>query len=321
MTTTTVDSVLRDALAIRTPEQVAADIIAKVMDARRKAEAAKAEAELARVKSAKPEPAKPETKSGPRLHYKFAFLRAAMAAGVDAVILVGPAGSGKTTAARMAAQELGRKFEATSFGPTTSKADLFGFIDAQGQYRDTGLVRAARDGGVFLGDEIDAGHAGVVVGLNMVTANPVFSTPQGMVEKHGNFVAVFGANTFGTGANRQYVGRNQLDAASLDRMVVIEWDLDPGLEAEMVGVKGVPSPRFDLAEGGTMSPSEWLKRVWSIRKAIEALGVRHVVSPRATQNGAKLFAKGVGRVHVENAVLWKGMDRDTRLKVEAKAME
>jgi hypothetical protein len=62
-------------------------------------------------------------------------------------------------------------------GPTTSKADLFGFIDANGVYRETGLVRAAQNGGVFLGDELDAGHAGVVTGLNMVLANGHFGTP------------------------------------------------------------------------------------------------------------------------------------------------
>lgn len=315
--TTTVEAVLRDKLATRTPEDLAADIIARVMEARRKEAESAAKAAADKAKGERPEPAKEVNRGGPRVHYKFPLLRAAIAAGVDAIALVGPAGTGKTTAARMAAAELNRRFEATSFGPTTSKADLFGFVDANGVYRDTGLVRAARDGGVFLGDELDAGHPGVVVGLNMVTANPMFACPSGMVEKHRDFVAVFGMNTMGSGANRQYVGRNQLDAASLDRMVLIDWDLDQGLEAAMVGVNGIPSPKFDIAAGGTMANHDWLKRCWQVRKAIESIGVRHIVSPRATQNGARLFSRGVGRVHVESMVLWKGMDSETRSKIEA----
>lgn len=274
-------------------------------------------AQVEQTKPASPVP----TETNRRQHYKFPLLLAAVASGVDAVALVGPAGTGKTTAAASVAAVLTRSFEATSFGPTTSKADLFGFIDANGVYRETGLVRAAKDGGVFLGDELDAGHAGVVTGLNMVLANGHFGTPGGMIEKHPEFVPIFGMNTYGTGANRQYVGRNQLDAASLDRMAVIEWDLDPGLEAEMVGIQGIDSPEFNLAEGGVMDSKAWIARVWTVRKAIELLGIRAIVSPRCTQNGMRLFRAGVGRHHVEAMVLWKGMDADTRARIEAKAKE
>lgn len=268
-----------------------------------------------------PEPQRMPVKFTGRTHFKFGLLRAAIAAGVDAIALVGPAGTGKSTAARQAARMLERPFEAVSFGPTTSKADLFGFVDAGGQYRDTGLVRMARDGGVFLGDELDAGHAGVVVGLNMVTANPSFGTPGGMIDKHAHFVPIFGMNTFGNGANRQYVGRNQLDAATLDRMAVIEWPLDVGLEAEMIGIHGMPSPEFSLGEGGRLEPKDWLVRVWSVRAAVDQLGLRHLVTPRATQNGVRLLAAGVGSRHVEDMTLWKGMDADTRQRVEAKVKE
>ena len=38
--------------------------------------------------------------------------------------------------------------------------------------------------------------------------------------KHEDFVAIGAANTFGAGADAQYVGRNALDAATLDRFRV-----------------------------------------------------------------------------------------------------
>jgi hypothetical protein len=104
-------------------------------------------------------------------------------------------------------------------------------------------------------------------------------------------------------------------------MCVIDWDLDVGLEAEMVGVRGIGSPDFDLCEYGTMTPSQWLARVWTVRRAIEELGIRHIVSPRCSQNGVRLFSAGVGKRHVQEMVLWKGMDADTRARVEAKCRE
>lgn len=264
-------------------------------------------------------PAAPEKPQGATTrHYKFGLLLACAKAGVDGIALVGPAGTGKTTAARMVAENLQRSFEAVSFGPTTSKADLFGYKDAGGTYHDTGLVRAATKGGVFLGDELDAGHPGVAVGMNMVLANPVFSTPVGMVTKHQDFIGIVGMNTYGTGANRQYVGRNQLDAATLDRFVVIEWDLDPAMEAMMVGVT-IQGPKCAIGAGGGMTAAQWLARITAVRAAVNELGIRHIVSPRATLNGVKLFKVGVGRTWVEELVLWKGLDADSRAKVERKA--
>ena len=298
-----------------TVDEVAAEIRQRILDgAPRQVDVVTVPGGPARMPEAAPKAAR-------RMHYKFPLLLASVRAKVDAVALVGPAGTGKTTAAAEVAKALGLPFEPTSFGPTTSKADLFGFIDAGGTYRDTALVRAARDGGVFLGDELDAGNPGVAVGLNMVTANEFFATPVGPIRKSGKFIPLFGLNTYGGGANRQYVGRNQLDAATLDRPVFIEWDLDAGLEAEMIGVCGLSSKRFRMNEGGIPQAKDWLTRIWLVREAVELLGIRHIVSPRATQNGMRLFGAGVGQTHVENMVLWKGLDTDARSRVEAKAME
>jgi len=252
---------------------------------------------------------------GKRGHYLLPLLVAAMKAGVN-VALVGPAGSGKTTAAAMAAEVLGMGFEAVSFGPTTSKSDLFGMRDASGKYHDTGLVRSARDGKVFLGDELDAGHPGIVTGINMVLANGHFNTVDGMLSKHGGFRAVFGMNTYGRGRDRKYVGRNQLDAASLDRLFVVEWGYDWGLTASLSGVPDFPSPELNLAEGGLLSAADWFRRVYGVSRAVEALGLEVIVSPRAVIEGNKLFAAGVGRTHVEAGILWRGMDSATRTKIE-----
>jgi hypothetical protein len=61
--------------------------------------------------------------------------------------------------------------------------------------------------------------------------------------------------------------------------------------------------------------------VWTVRRAVELRGLRVIVSPRCTQNGIRLFRAGVGRKLVEDMVLWKGLDADTRARIEAKTQE
>jgi AAA domain (dynein-related subfamily) len=253
-----------------------------------------------------------------RQHYKFPLLLAAVSQRLN-VMLVGGAGGGKTTVCGVVAEALGLPFEAMSIGPMTSKADFFGFKDATGEYHDTPLVRRATEGGVFLVDEVDTGGGGSMTTTNMVQAlraGEKFATPDGMKEKHKDFLLIAGANTYGQGADRVYVGRNQLDGATLDRYVMIDWDYDEGFEAALCGVSR-PSPKLDLAEGGILTPEQWFDRVIAIRRAVESLKLRVIVSPRANFHGNKLFAAGVGQTHVERCVIWKGMDAATREKVAA----
>lgn len=261
-------------------------------------------------------PGRPEVEMS-RQHERFPLLLQVLACGLN-VLLVGPAGTGKTTAARRAAEALGLGFSCLSVGPQTSKSDLLGFVDAGGTYRESLFVSAYRDGGVFLLDEIDAGNAGVLTVLNAALAGDVMATPIGMVARSPRFLTVAGANTYGQGASRQYVGRNQLDGATLDRFAVLDWPIDEGLEAVMIGLPA-PAPALDLGRGGLIDAAAWLARVRSVRASIEKQQVRAIVSPRATQAGVALLAAGVGRYWTEEMVLWRGMPADARTRVEGGA--
>lgn len=257
------------------------------------------------------------------MHYKFPLLVSAIASGVN-VMLVGPAGSGKTTAAVKAAEALGLKFYGTS--AINSEYKLTGFIDAQGRIVSTAFRKAFEEGGVFLFDEMDASLPGALLAFNAALANDWMDFPDTVVKRHPDFRVVAGCNTYGVGADRQYVGRNQLDAASLDRYAVIDWDYDEALEASFVGApvpRGAPSPKsiHPLAEKDiTPAAHRFLDRVRSVRKAVNELKIRHVVSPRAVLHGSKLLAAGWPQDQVEEAVIWKGLDKDTRSKVAAKAV-
>jgi hypothetical protein len=212
------------------------------------------------------------------------------------VYLVGPAGAGKTHAAEQCAKALNIPFYFT--GAVASEFKLTGFMNAQGVVVRTAFREAYENGGLFLFDEIDASYPQAVLAFNAALANGQMDFPDKTVIRNENFYCIAAANTFGQGADRQYVGRNQLDAASLDRFVFIDWNYDEVLER-------------DLAKN-----DYWTDYVQKVRRFIRENGIKHVVSPRATINGAQLLRNGIEIEMVELSLLWKGLDRVTINKIK-----
>jgi cobaltochelatase CobS len=209
------------------------------------------------------------------------------------VLLVGPAGTGKSMMARQAAQAFGQEFHALSLGPTTPMSKIFGYYDAHGHYHGTPFRRAFEHGGLMLLDELDSGHPGLLAELNQALSIRSCAFADGMVAAHPEFRVVATANTYGTGGDRQYVGRQALDAATLDRFIVIDVPVDEELE-ERVALAHAPS-RPDEAR--------WL--IDEVRRLrAEAAGKRLPVmfSPRASIDAAKLLQAGAS---IEQALRWR----------------
>jgi len=215
-----------------------------------------------------------------------------------AIMLVGPAGCGKTTIGEHVAQALQLAFYITSTINDTH--ELIGFVDGHGRYHDTPFRHAYENGGVWIADEIDAWDANALLAANSALANgycnfPDMSEP---IHRHADFRLIATANTFGTGADRLYVGRNELDAASLDRFAVIEVDYDLNLERMFAGTN-----------------DRWLERVWEVRKIVQAKHIRHVVSTRAIAMGAAALAIGIDWGDCEEIYIFKGMNSKDRDKI------
>jgi hypothetical protein len=248
------------------------------------------------------------------------------------VWLPGPAGSGKTSAAHAVAEALTLPFYAVSVGPQTSQSQLLGYYDANGKYVTTQLRQAYEHGGVFLLDEVDAGSPAVLVTINALLANGHASFPDAVVERHKDFVLIAAGNTYGQGADRQYVGRQQLDAATLDRFAVLDWEYDPTLEAHYAGLpldvfEGLPKakawkflPTDDAANVQARS-EEYAREAVKVRRAVATFGkgLRLLVGPRSTYTGLALIRAGFKVQDVLELVVWKGCDKDTRSKVEQAA--
>lgn len=229
-------------------------------------------------------------------HKKLPEVITMLHAGVN-VFMVGAAGSGKTTLAEQAAKALELPFYFN--GALDSEYKLTGFVDAQGRIVSTAFRKAYETGGVYLFDEVDASMPSALLAFNAALANGHSDFPDGCIKKHANFHCVAAANTYGKGADRQYVGRNQLDAATLDRFAFVEVDYDNKLERSVCG------------------NDDWCDFVQQVRRAVFGLKIRHVVSPRASINGARLLAAGLAKDTVIDSVVWKGLDKDSVTKIKA----
>jgi len=234
--------------------------------------------------------------------------------------LVGPAGTGKTHAVHQVADACGLDYYPTSVGPQTSKTDLLGFKDAHGNYNESLVYKAVKHGGILLLDEFDSANAGVVTILNSILANDVASFPNGeVVEVHKDFVCFIACNTFGRGGDRQYVGRNQLDLASLDRFVVVEFDLDEALETALVtGV--APNRQLKTFQPRQVSEAEIGQlladyRRW--RKRAEESSERVHIGQRSIIFGVILLKAGFERDEIDEMAVWKGVSKDIRSRIAA----
>ncbi len=208
------------------------------------------------------------------------------------VWLPGPAGSGKTTAAQNVAKELGMDFYA--FGSVKNKYELLGFRDATGDYKPTTFRLAYEFGGVCLADEIDDSSADALPCINSAIENGFCSFPDGVIQMHKDFILIAAANTYGSGATHEYVGRNKLDAATVDRFTMLDWGYDEALELAM--------GRNDA----------WTRKVQAIRRAVAAAGIKHVVSPRASKRGGEYLAQGFSEAQVLNMCVFKGLSAEQR---------
>jgi cobaltochelatase CobS len=220
------------------------------------------------------------------------------------MFLPGPTGSGKTFLVAQAARAAGVPFGMISCSKGMSEGMLNGRLiprGAQGQFEFLGtmLLHVYENGGVFLFDEMDAADANALLVINSALANGVMAVPNRhelpdgvtteeymkalegydfrnakgpfqyrgygpYATRHPDFVAAAAANTYGTGADRMYVGRDPLDLSTRDRFLLGTIDVD---YSERVEAALCPDPEL-LA-----TLHEW-------RRRIRAADLQRVVSTR-----------------------------------------
>ena len=216
------------------------------------------------------------------LHNRFTDILHTVGAGVHAY-LVGSAGTGKSTIGKQVADSLNVPFASKSVSGQTPESALVGYMAGGGNYVGTEFRRIFEHGGVFLLDEVDNGNPNVLNVLNSALANDAMAFADGMVSRHPNFVAIATANTYGNGATAEYVGRNPIDKAFLNRFATIDIDIDENVEDAMLNSVGLSLDVSRL----------WITAIRKARANVFSAGLRVLVTPRNTLNGAKQIGAGM----------------------------
>ena len=118
--------------------------------------------------------------------------------------------------------------------------------------------------------------------------------PCGKVERHHDFRILAAANTIGSGASQEYIGKQALDGSSKDRFVFLFWGYDETLERQIA-----PAPEFT-------------EEVIKLRHKAEKLKLKAIISPRASLNGGKLILCGFSTEEALQMTIFDKLDQNTQ---------
>lgn len=191
-------------------------------------------------------PAEPKPLEG--IHHEMAPKLIALASQGLNVMMIGPAGCGKTVLAKSVAQAQNKRLTVVSCSAGMSEAQLLGRLLPLGangsfKYVESPFMKAYANGGVILLDEMDAADANLLLVINAALANGgieiearAASGLDTLVHRHPETVILAAANTWGGGADTQYVGRGALDVSTLDRFYRLAVDYDTRLERQLASL-------------------------------------------------------------------------------------
>ena len=140
---------------------------------------------------------------------------------------------------------------------------------------------------------MDASIPEVLVALNAAIANRYFDFPCGKVELNANCRFICAGNTYGTGADAEYTGRYQLDAATLDRFAVVDIDYSK-----------------DIFNAVTNGNKDLISFIYDLRKASKAVGVNMILSYRCAQNVTAMESVGLNTASCIKQCIAKGLSKD-----------
>jgi len=157
-------------------------------------------------------------------HSRYEYTKAVIDANIPC-LLIGGAGTGKTTTAIQVAEALGLKMHSITGTRQTSVNNLLGFVNVNGEYIPSQLRDAFEHGGVFILEEQNNMDPNTLICLNTME-NGWLSFPDKIVTRHKDFRFVATSNP----NDNVYSARSALDFSSEDRLLKITFIPDPDLE-------------------------------------------------------------------------------------------
>lgn len=200
-------------------------------------------------------------------------LKKLIEAGMNNIWMVGPAGCGKSTIARNTAKELDVPYLCISCGIGTSATEFTGYKYPTREATKFAEFYAKKS--IILIDEMTALDPSVAQVINAALANGEIETTTGTVLRHPECIIIATSNTFGNGADRQYVANNQLDASTIDRFIGAIIEVNYSLEYES---------QFD---------KEVVDYIYLLRDCIKTNSLRRIASTRMIQAAEKMKKIGI----------------------------
>lgn len=257
------------------------------------------------VQVAEHEPVKVE---GPT-HFKFETLLRKMSARSN-LFLNGPAGTGKTTLTGQCAKALGLRYKIMSAKPLPQDYEAFGYLNTSTGRKVMGFIEELyENGGVFILDEVDTGHASLMTMLNQILAQDEFDFPCEVdgtrkVQRHKDFMVMATGNTYGQGGSLRYVGTNKMNGAGLDRFTFVNIPTDEQLEKVICDA---------------IEPSYSALIVPIVRKAranCDKYALDYMVTPRCSIEMVKFMKVGDSlREAAEGRLYGRGLNADQEAKL------
>ena len=216
------------------------------------------------------------------------------------VYLWGPTQSGKSTGAMQAAEAIGLPYANCILSPQDTRSVLIGIRDAHGVYHESDFAKFYKNGGVFCLEEADNASSTLLVTLNTLLANGIGAFPDGMRERHKDFVCIATGNTAARGGSRNHAERRAWDGSITERFTFIQWGYDQALERRVV-------MSINPKHG-----EKWLGWMWKVRELCRASYPHLTVSPTATFRLVEdVLNEDWDVMGILHSVLFKGLDEGT----------
>lgn len=252
---------------------------------------------------------RPEVKIDGKTHKDFDALLRKVSARRN-LFLTGTAGVGKTFIVEQIAQALGISCTTVTADPLPQRFEILGGRSvATGDVIDGAVRKPYENGGIFLIDEFDTGHASLGTALNKLLANDTFDfdSPEGgkvTVRKHPDFVVLATGNTYGQGGSLRYVGTNRINGAGLDRFTFFHVDVDEDLTEH-------------ICTSVNPDASAKVIPVWrTARRNVETYNLDYLVTPRCAIDATHFVTAGDSLREALNGRLFgRGLPADQEAKL------
>jgi cobaltochelatase CobS len=121
------------------------------------------------------------------------------------------------------------------------------------------------------------------------------------VKRHPDFRCIGAANTWGSGATADYIGRNKMDGAFMSRFPVkLAWDYDEAFERQISG------------------NADFTMRVQMARKKARDAGLKVIIDPRHSMAGSALIEAGFTSDEAAKLTYLAGLKEENMRQVEGR---